>query len=140
MEQLADHGNGNAAYIDSLLEAQKVLVEQIGGTLFTVASDVKIQVEFNPAQVAEYRLIGYENRRLRREDFNNDEIDSGELGAGHRVVALYEISRTGSDQLAIDPLRYGTQQLTQETEANLDELAYVKLRYKPRGERLQPPD
>jgi Ca-activated chloride channel family protein len=133
MEQLADHGNGNAAYIDSLLEAQKVLVEQIGGTLFTVASDVKIQVEFNPAQVAEYRLIGYENRRLRREDFNNDEIDSGELGAGHRVVALYEISRTGSDQLAIDPLRYGTQQLTQETEANLDELAYVKLRYKPRG-------
>ena len=90
MEQLADEGNGNYAYIDSLNEARKVLVEELSSTLQTIAKDVKIQIEFNPAVVTEYRLIGYENRMLRREDFNNDKIDAGEIGAGHTVTALYE--------------------------------------------------
>ncbi|OQX47622.1 MAG: hypothetical protein B0D85_00975, partial [Candidatus Sedimenticola endophacoides] len=106
MEQLADHGNGNHAYIDSLLEAQKVLIDEMGATLHTLAGDVKIQIEFNPAQVAEYRLIGYENRALRREDFNNDEVDAGEIGAGHSVTALYEIALSGGAGRRTDPLRY----------------------------------
>lgn len=134
MEQLADHGNGNHAYIDQLSEARKVLVDELGATLQTVASDVKIQIEFNPAQVSEYRLIGYQNRALKREDFNNDAVDAGEIGAGHSVVALYEIRLRGAPGQAVDPLRYATK-----TEASpvvsgdaLDrELAYVKLRYKP---------
>jgi Ca-activated chloride channel family protein len=134
MEQLADHGNGNAAYIDSLLEAQKVLVEQIGGTLYTIASDVKLQVEFNPYRVAEYRLIGYENRLLRREDFNNDRIDAGELGAGHSVVALYEIAEIESAGRRIDPLRYAVHGDDNPSNELADEYAFVKLRYKPRGE------
>lgn len=129
MEQLADHGNGNYAYIDNLLEAQKVLVEQMGGTLLTVAKDVKIQVEFNPARVAEYRLLGYENRMLRREDFNNDRIDAGELGAGHRVVALYELRLAGAGGGLIDPLRY-TVPAQGEVAERGDEYAFVKLRYK----------
>jgi Ca-activated chloride channel family protein len=133
MEQLADHGNGNAAYIDSLLEAQKVLVEQIGGTLYTIASDVKLQVEFNPYRVAEYRLIGYENRLLRREDFNNDRVDAGELGAGHSVVALYEIAETDSAGRRIDPLRYAVPDGNDASTGLADEYAFVKLRYKPRG-------
>ncbi len=95
MEALADHGNGNYAYIDSLKEARKVLVEQMGGTLVTIAKDVKIQVEFNPAQVQAYRLIGYENRMLRTEDFEDDTKDAGEIGAGHTVTALYEIGAAG---------------------------------------------
>ena len=90
MEQIADHGNGNFHYVDSLLEARKVLVEEMGGTLLTLAKDVKVQVEFNPARAAEYRLIGYENRLLDAEDFNDDTEDAGELGAGHTVTALYE--------------------------------------------------
>jgi Ca-activated chloride channel family protein len=139
MEQLADHGDGNAAYIDSLLEAQKVLVEQLGGTLHTVASDVKLQVEFNPARVAEYRLIGYENRLLQREDFNDDAVDAGEIGAGHSVVALYEIVETGSPGLQIDPLRYGPDTAGEgrapTAASTVDELAYVKLRYKPAPDR-----
>ncbi|MCB1773439.1 MAG: von Willebrand factor type A domain-containing protein [Gammaproteobacteria bacterium] len=135
MEQLADHGNGNYGYIDSLMEAQKVLVEQIGGTLYTVASDVKLQVEFNPARVAEYRLIGYENRLLAREDFNNDQVDAGDLGAGHSIVALYEIAETGSDGRRIDDLRYATTASAPGSENHANEYAHVRLRYKPNGER-----
>jgi len=106
-ERLADVGNGNHAYIDSLAEARKVLVEEAGGTLMTIAQDVKIQVEFNPAVVAEYRLVGYENRALRREDFDNDKVDAGEIGAGHDVTALYEVTLVGSGGEASAPLRYG---------------------------------
>jgi Ca-activated chloride channel family protein len=133
MERLADKGNGNYAYIDSLLEARKVLVEQAGGTLVTVASDVKIQVEFNPAEVAAYRLIGYENRVMRAEDFNDDKKDAGEIGAGHNVTALYEIVRTGKkvDVPGIDPLRY---QKPAEVAQASGELFHVKLRYKKPGE------
>ena len=137
MEQLADHGNGNYAYIDTLLEAQKVLVEQMGGTLMTVAKDVKIQVEFNPARISEYRLVGYENRALRREDFNNDRIDAGELGAGHSVVALYEVTLAGSGSGLIDPLRYAPKDAKPAAQNN-GELAFVKLRYKaPAGDTSQ---
>ena len=96
MQKLADQGNGNYAYLDSLDEARKVLVQQMNGTLVTIAKDVKIQVEFNPALVASYRLIGYENRMLRKEDFNNDKIDAGEIGAGHTVTALYEVVPGGA--------------------------------------------
>jgi Ca-activated chloride channel family protein len=131
MEQLADHGNGNYAYIDTLLEAQKVLVEQMGGTLMTLAKDVKIQVEFNPERVAEYRLVGYENRMLRREDFNNDRVDAGEIGAGHSVVALYELIPVGSPGGLIDPLRYASVPAqAPPTQAHGDEYAFVRLRYK----------
>src|SRR5205085_10980027 len=106
--QLADKGNGNYAYIDSLAEAKKTLVEQAGGTLVTIAKDVKIQVEFNPTQVQAYRLIGYENRLLAKEDFNNDKVDAGEIGAGHTVTALYEIAPVGakSGATGVDPLKY----------------------------------
>ena len=96
MQSLAQNGNGNASYIDSFREAQKVLVEEGGANLVTIAKDVKIQVEFNPAVVSEYRLIGYETRALNREDFNNDAVDAGEIGAGHTVTALYEITPVGS--------------------------------------------
>ena len=106
MEQLADKGNGNYAYIDTLQEARKVLVDELASTLETIAGDVKVQIEFNPAQVTEYRLIGYENRLLAREDFNNDRVDAGEVGAGHRVTALYEITLAGQPP-RIEPLRYG---------------------------------
>jgi Ca-activated chloride channel family protein len=108
LEQLADHGNGNYAYIDSIREARKVLVEEAGSTLVAIAKDVKIQVEFNPAEVAAYRLIGYENRALRDEDFNDDTRDAGEIGAGHTVTALYEIVPQGlrHPAPAIDPLKY----------------------------------
>ena len=99
-EQLADIGNGNHAYVDSIDEGRKVLVEEMSSTMLTIAQDVKIQVEFNPAVVAEYRLIGYENRALRREDFNNDRVDAGEIGAGHDVTALYEITLVGSRRRA----------------------------------------
>src|SRR5213079_2527547 len=101
MQKLADKGNGSYAYLDSLDEARKVLVQQVNGTLMTIAKDVKIQVEFNPAQVASYRLIGYEKRLLRKEDFNNDKVDAGEIGAGHTVTALYEIVPAGTG--ATDP-------------------------------------
>lgn len=132
MEKLADKGNGNYAYIDSLSEARKVLGEQIGGTLFTIAKDVKIQVEFNPKQVAAYRLIGYENRLLRDQDFNDDTKDAGEIGAGHTVTALYEVVPFGQkyENPGIDQLKY--QQPVQPSEmANSNELMTVKLRYKP---------
>ena len=136
MEQLADVGNGNYAYIDNLNEARKVLVDEMASTLQTVAKDVKIQIEFNPAVVSEYRLIGYENRVLATEDFNNDKVDAGEIGAGHSVTALYEISLVGSVGQSVDPLRYGPAALQAPEPVNLSaELAYLKLRYKdPDGE------
>ncbi len=131
MEQLADAGNGNFAYIDTLNEAQKVLVDQMSSTLNTVASDVKIQIEFNPALVAEYRLIGYENRLLKREDFKNDKIDAGEVGAGHTVTALYEVSMVNGRDPAINPLRYAK---TSTRSQHRQELAWLRLRYKsPHG-------
>ncbi len=132
MEQLADHGNGAYYYIDSELEARKVLVSELGGTLQTIAKDVKIQVEFNPAVVRAYRLIGYENRLLQNEDFNDDTKDAGELGAGHTVTALYEVIPVGAitDTLPpeIDDLRYQDGRFT--AAAGSDELMFVKLRYK----------
>jgi len=128
MEQLADVGNGNAAYIDSLKEAQKVLVDEMQSTLLTVARDVKLQVEFNPQRVSEYRLLGYENRMLAREDFKNDKVDAAEMGAGHTVTALYEISLVGSESNQLEPLRYKESKKTM-TKAS-DELAYIKWRYK----------
>lgn len=131
MQTLAQNGNGTAAYIDTLAEAQKVLVEQIGGALFTIAQDVKIQVEFNPAEVAEYRLIGYETRALNREDFNNDAVDAGDIGAGTQVTALYEITPVGSAAISVDPLRYGDAEVLPEGNS---ELAFLKLRYKLPGE------
>ncbi|MBK6435586.1 MAG: VWA domain-containing protein [Rhodanobacteraceae bacterium] len=126
-EQLADIGNGNHAYIDTLNEGHKVLVEEMSSTLFTIAKDVKIQVEFNPAVVAEYRLIGYENRMLATEDFNNDAVDAGEIGAGHDVTAIYEVVLAGSGAESVDPLRYGANATIKHSG---DELAFVKLRYK----------
>lgn len=131
-EQLADVGNGNHAYIDTAREARKVLVEEMSSTLLTIASDVKVQVEFNPATVAEYRLIGYENRALRRADFNNDAVDAGEIGAGHDVTALYELTLTGSAARASDPLRYATDKSRPQRAAG--ELGFLKLRYKRPGE------
>ncbi|OIO74654.1 MAG: hypothetical protein AUJ57_01895 [Zetaproteobacteria bacterium CG1_02_53_45] len=128
MEQLADRGNGNYAYIDTPSEARKVLVEQMGSNLLTIAKDVKIQVEFNPYAVAEYRLIGYENRLLNREDFNNDKVDAGEIGAGHSVTALYELTLKGGKGL-IDPLRYAAAPKAA-TAARAGELAFLRLRYK----------
>jgi Ca-activated chloride channel family protein len=132
MEQLADAGNGNYAYIDTLSEARKALVDEMSSTLMTIAKDVKIQMEFNPATVAEYRLIGYENRALAREDFSNDKVDAGDIGAGHSVTAIYEIALTGSAGQRLDGGRY---QPEQRATSNTDELALVKLRYKqPDGE------
>jgi Ca-activated chloride channel family protein len=131
MEVLADKGNGNHAYIDNILEAKKVLVTEFGGTLFTIAKDVKIQVEFNPATVQAYRLIGYENRRLNDEDFNNDKKDAGELGAGHTVTALYEIIPVGvkSQFKPLDDLKYQDIEVKKNT-LNSTDLMTVKLRYK----------
>lgn len=130
MQALAQNGNGQAAYIDTLNEAQKVLVDQLTGALFPIADDVKIQIEFNPAQVAEYRLIGYETRALRREDFNNDKVDAGEIGAGHSVTALYEITPIGSSARLTDPLRYGETS----PDTSEGELGFLKLRYKAPGD------
>jgi len=132
MEQLANKGNGSYSYIDSLLEAKKVLVEELDSQLITVAKDVKIQVEFNPDRVSEYRLVGYENRTLAREDFNNDKVDAGEIGAGHTVTAIYEITLAESSDKSIDPLRYQTE--AKATTNFSDEIGFVKLRYKqPEG-------
>jgi Ca-activated chloride channel family protein len=134
MEQLADKGNGQFAYIDNLAEAQKALVREMGGTLFTLARDVKIQVEFNPSRVRSYRLIGYENRLLRDEDFNDDTKDAGELGAGHSVTALYDVELVDGDSVVpmgtVDPSRY-TAPRRRPTQSDSDELAFVKVRYQP---------
>jgi Ca-activated chloride channel family protein len=139
MEKLADKGNGNYSYLDSLHEARKVLVSEAGGTLVTIAKDVKIQIEFNPKTVGAYRLIGYENRVLRKEDFNDDRKDAGEIGAGHTVTALYEIVPPGVEiaTSSVDPLKYQTppQRSAAATDA---ELLTVKVRYKaPDGDQSQ---
>lgn len=131
MQALAQNGNGTAAYIDTLSEARKVLVDQLTGALFPIADDVKIQLEFNPSVVAEYRLIGYETRALAREDFNNDAVDAGEIGAGRQVTAIYEIARVGSEGVRNDPLRYGAEA---QVSASVGELGFLKLRYKTPGE------
>lgn len=130
MQTIAQNGNGTAAYIDTLAEAEKVLVEDASSTLFTIAKDVKIQVEFNPNKVSEYRLIGYETRALNREDFNNDRVDAGEIGSGHSVTAIYEITPKGSGGEQIDQLRYGQASVNNGGVANADEYAFVKIRYK----------
>ncbi|MEM8870511.1 MAG: VWA domain-containing protein [Pseudomonadota bacterium] len=131
LQALAQNGNGTAAYIDTLAEAQKVLVEDVAGSLFPIAGDVKIQVEFNPAQISEYRLIGYETRALKREDFNNDAVDAGEIGAGHQVTALYEITPQGSPAERVSDLRYAAP--TPAADDPRGEYAFLKLRYKLPG-------
>jgi Ca-activated chloride channel homolog len=134
MEQIANHGNGNYAYIDSALEAKKVLGDEMSSTLFTIAKDVKIQVEFNPAVISQYRLVGYENRALREEDFDNDAVDAGDIGAGHQVTAIYEVVPTGTKGW-IAPRRYEDQPARAATD-RIAEAAHVKLRYKlPDGSR-----
>jgi Ca-activated chloride channel family protein len=130
MQKIAQAGNGNAAFIDTINEAHKVFVDQIAGTLFTIAKDVKIQIEFNPARIAEYRLIGYETRLLNNTDFNNDHVDAGDIGAGHTVTALYEITPVGSKARMSDPSRYAKPAKEDKT----GELAYLKIRYKLPGE------
>jgi Ca-activated chloride channel family protein len=128
MQALAQNGNGSAAYIDNLMEAQKVLVEEATSTLFPIAKDVKIQVEFNPAAVSEYRLIGYETRLLAREDFRNDKVDAGDVGSGQSVTALYELTMVGSGAERVPPLRYGPDD---SPEGDFpEEYAFVKIRYK----------
>jgi Ca-activated chloride channel family protein len=141
METLSNKGNGNAYYIDSFKEARKVFSDGLTATMQTIAKDVKLQVEFNPNKVTEYRLIGYDNRKLNREDFNNDKVDAGDIGAGHTVTAFYEVVLKGSDYHFSDPLRY--QKTTEKTSASQPlsqsgELAFVKLRYKkPDEDRSQ---
>lgn len=133
MQTLAQNGNGSAAYIDTLAEAQKTLVEEAGSTLFPIAKDVKFQVEFNPERIAEYRLIGYETRALNREDFNNDRVDAGDIGSGHSVTAIYEITPKGSPAVMTDDLRYGAAKTATPDagdSAHDGELAFVKMRYK----------
>lgn len=130
MQKLAQAGNGHAVYIDSLMEAQKVLVNDLRATLFPIAKDVKIQVEFNPKAVVEYRLIGYETRLLNREDFNNDEVDAGEIGSGHTVTALYEIVPVGAPARLTDPLRYQSDDPIDVTDPQALEYGYVRVRYK----------
>jgi len=130
MQALAQNGNGTAAYIDTASEARKVLSDQVAGALFPIADDVKVQVEFNPATIAEYRLIGYETRALAREDFNDDRVDAGEIGAGHSVTALYEVTPVGSPARRIDPLRY---EEPTPVAGQADEFGWLKLRYKEPG-------
>ena len=128
MQSLAQNGNGVAAYIDTLAEANKVLANEAGSALITIAKDVKIQVEFNPATIAEYRLIGYETRALKRQDFNNDKVDAGEIGAGHSVTAIYEMTPVGSPAVTVDKLRYVAE--TPKTTTGSEEYAFVKIRHK----------
>jgi len=132
-QALAQNGNGVAAYIDTLNEARKVLVEEAGSSLFTIARDVKLQVEFNPATVAEYRLIGYETRALRREDFNNDAVDAGDIGAGHTVTAIYEITPVGVDARMVDESRY-SKKIDRAPAGKAGEYGFLKIRYKLPGE------
>ena len=127
MEQIADVGDGAYSYIDNLMEGHKVLVNEMTSTLATIAKDVKVQIEFNPGVVKEYRQIGYENRQLAREDFNNDKVDAGDIGAGHTVTALYELTLTGAKG-SVDPLRYG--QAIKPDSSLANELAHLRLRYK----------
>jgi Ca-activated chloride channel family protein len=129
-QALAQNGNGVAAYIDTESEARKVLVQEATSSLFTIAKDVKLQVEFNPATVSEYRLVGYETRALRREDFNNDAIDAGDVGAGHTVTAIYEISPAGSAAQSVDEPRYGENKPKKAATGARDEYGFLKIRYK----------
>lgn len=133
MEQIANVGNGNYAYIDNAMEARKVLDEEMSSTLFTIAKDVKIQVEFNPAIISQYRLIGYENRALRNEDFDNDGIDAGDIGAGHQVTAIYEVIPTKNKGWLSDR-RYAAVKRSDTTK--LEEMAFIKLRYKMPGGKV----
>ena len=144
-QTLAQNGNGTAAYVDTLNEARKVLVDEASSTLFPIAKDVKIQIEWNPARIAEYRLIGYESRVLKREDFNNDRVDAGDIGSGHSVTAIYEVTPVGQPRI-VDQLRYGKAQSasadaaapaprktvgeTDETKAKANELGFLSMRYK----------
>jgi Ca-activated chloride channel family protein len=134
MEIIADKGNGNYSYIDNLQEARRVLAREFGGTLFTIAKDVKFQIEFNPLKVQSYRLIGYENRLLNDEDFNNDRKDAGEMGSGHNVTALYELVPAGSDEKipSVDPLKYqGANRSNVTTGTSFrNEYLTIKIRYK----------
>ncbi len=133
MQTLAQNGNGVAAYIDSLNEARKLLVEEASSTMFPIAKDVKLQIEFNPQQIKDYRLIGYRTRILNREDFNNDKVDAGEIGSGHTVTAIYEVTPTDSQATHVDPLRYGKKTEEENVASDVaasDELAFLKIRYK----------
>jgi Ca-activated chloride channel family protein len=127
-QALAQNGNGVATYIDTLSEAQKVLVQESGSSLFTIAKDVKLQVEFNPATVAEYRLVGYETRALKREDFNNDKVDAGDVGSGHSVTAIYEITPVGADARMISESRYVKRPKI--AEGTGTEYGFLQIRYK----------
>ena len=131
MQTLSQAGNGIAGYVDNEAEAEKLFNDDLAGNMFPIADDVKIQIEFNPAEIAEYRLIGYETRLLNREDFNNDAVDSGDIGAGSNVTALYEITRVGSDARLIDDSRYQAQ--TNVPDGAAGELAFLKLRCKAPG-------
>jgi Ca-activated chloride channel family protein len=136
MQKLADKGNGNHAYIDGLSEAKKVLVNEFGGTLFTIAKDVKLQIEFNPSKVQGYRLIGYENRMLNKEDFNDDKKDAGELGSGHTVTALYEVIPVGVKDTFLkrtDDLKYQRNNTGLSKASGNGEIMNIKLRYKQPG-------
>ena len=138
MQTLAQNGNGTAAYIDTLAEAQKTLVEEAGGSLFPIAKDVKFQIELNPERIAEYRLIGYETRVLNREDFNDDKVDAGDIGSGHRVTAIYEVTPKGSPAVLNDPLRYGKEAAAAAPAAESGELAFLKMRWKaPASDRSE---
>ncbi len=138
MQTLAQNGNGTAAYIDTLAEAQKTLVEEAGASLFPIAKDVKFQIEFNPERIAEYRLIGYETRVLNREDFNDDKVDAGDIGSGHRVTAIYEVTPKGSPAVLNDPLRYGKENAAAAPAAESGELAFLKMRWKaPTSDRSE---
>ena len=135
IQRLTQSGNGNAAYIDTLLEARKALAQELGSTMFPIANDVKVQVEFNPAQVAAYRLVGYETRMLNRQDFKDDKVDAGDMGAGHSVTAIYEITPAANAARLVDPLRYGQAAAARPAAAGKgDELCFVKVRYKLPGQ------
>ncbi|MGE5546246.1 MAG: vWA domain-containing protein [Solirubrobacterales bacterium] len=136
MQRLAQAGNGQAAYLDSLLEARKVWVEELGSTMFPIADDVKIQVEFNPAKVAGYRLVGYETRMLKRQDFNDDKVDAGEIGSGHTVTAIYEVVPAEGGKRLVEPLRYKPRAKPVAARAGegSDELAFLRIRYKKPGQ------
>jgi Ca-activated chloride channel family protein len=130
-QTLAQNGNGVAAYIDTLNEARKVLVQESTASLFTIAKDVKLQIEFNPATVVEYRLVGYETRALNREDFNNDKVDAGDVGSGHTVTAIYEITPVGSKENMNDASRYaGNEKTSGEPQGKANEYGYMRIRYK----------
>ncbi|WP_426336748.1 vWA domain-containing protein [Pseudoduganella sp. R-31] len=135
IQRLTQSGNGNAAYIDTLLEARKALAQELGSTMFPIANDVKVQVEFNPSQVAAYRLVGYETRMLNRQDFKDDKVDAGDMGAGHTVTAIYEITPAANAGKLVDPLRYAQTGKKKATESGKsDELCFVKVRYKLPGQ------